>query len=281
MRVRKHHGLLAAAGLALAACGDTGTPADPASPGISASAPGQAPAEWSYEEGADGLAQWAQLDSSYAACSTGTEQSPIQITSGSAQESGGQDSGGQDSRAEPISLHYAPGAARIVDTGHTVQAAPETAAGDAANALNFAGEEFRLAQLHFHADAEHTIDGNTEPVEFHFVHSNADGELLVLAVLATQGAENAAWTDFIDAAGASPTAEAGSIRWDSLLPEDTANFQYEGSLTTPPCTEGVQWMVLKTPIMLSPEQIGRLEAAYADNNRPLQPLDGREVVESD
>jgi carbonic anhydrase len=270
MRIRVHHGLLAVAALALAACGDTGSPVDPASPGISASAPGQAPAEWSYEEGADGPAQWSRLDSSYAACSAGTAQSPIEITSGSATDSG----------AEPVSLNYAPGAAQVVDTGHTVQAAPTTAAGEAANTLDFAGEEFRLAQLHFHAEAEHAIDGKTEPVEFHFVHSNADGELLVLAVLATQGAENAAWADFIDAAGASPTGEAGSIRWDILLPDDTANFQYEGSLTTPPCTEGVQWVVLKTPVMLSPEQIGKLEAAYADNNRPLQPVDGREVVES-
>jgi carbonic anhydrase len=270
MRIRKHYGLLAVAALTLAACGDTGTPADPASPGMSASAPGQAPAEWSYGEGAEGPAQWSRLDSSYAACSTGTEQSPIEITSGSAEDSG----------AEPVSINYAPGAARMVDTGHTVQATPETAAGEAANTVDFAGEEFRLAQLHFHAEAEHAIDGKSEPVEFHFVHSNADGELLVLAVLATQGAENAVWADFIDAAGVSPAAEAGSMRWDSLLPEDTANFQYEGSLTTPPCTEGVQWVVLKTPVTLSPGQIGRLEAAYADNNRPLQPLDGREVVES-
>lgn len=216
---------------------------------------------WSYR-GADGPARWGSLSDEFRACSTGTAQSPIDLP---AVEPGA-----------PLDLTIEHGTVGedTADTGHTVQMTfleGETTRVD--------GVDYTLRQMHFHAESEHTVEGRHHPVEFHFVHADAAGNLMVIGVFGVRGASNSAYDAFVRGAasdhgdGIHPDVNVGA-----LLPADHAHWSYDGSLTTPPCTEGVKWVVLSTPVELGADQLRRLRSAYDRNHRPTQPLDDRTVL---
>ena len=174
-------------------------------------------------------------------------------------------------------LAYEAGAADVENTGHTIQA--NAAPG---SVLRVGGEVFPLAQMHFHAPSEHTIDGVHSPVEAHFVHKTEDERIAVVGVLLEAGdSPNETWQPFVDAltVEADESVEA-ELDWSALLPADPATIRYGGSLTTPPCTEGVSWLLMQQPVTLSAGQIEAFETAYSENNRPLQPLNDR-IVQAD
>ena len=223
-----------------------------------------APGAWSYA-GATGPEAWGTLSPDYAACSDGSAQSPIDIAAPAAAD------------LPNIVYSYSEGEAGLIDNGHSVEAEPMTPGG---NSIELEGLRYLLTQLHFHAPSEHQISGQSYPLEVHFVHQSEDGQLAVIGVFVKQGAENAAWkpfTDQISAATDNPEANVVSLDWSSLLPATQTAIRYEGSLTTPGCTEGVAWNVVRQPLSMSAEQIAAFTSEYSGNKRPVQPLDGRTV----
>jgi carbonic anhydrase len=225
-----------------------------------ATEPERADAHWSYD-GAAGPDHWGDLSSANEACSSGAEQSPIDLpaVTGTAEE-------------VSFAITSDVGEATSADNGHTVQITPESTA----STIEFKGEEYTLLQTHFHAPAEHTVEGQRADAEFHFVHEDTDGNLTVLGILADEGAAEPGWDAYIDAVH----DEGDDVTLDiaALLPAELDVYAYEGSLTTPPCTEGVQWLVLTTPIELSAEQIDVLADAHDHTARPVQPLGDRSVL---
>jgi carbonic anhydrase len=227
------------------------------------------PAPFAYS-GDRGPGQWAELDPDYETCGEGERQSPMHLRDGD-QES-----------LPPIEFAYRPAQLEVENNGHSLEAAyPE------GSSIDIDGERYELRQFHFHAPSEHEIEGDSFPVEFHFVHEAEDGGLAVLAVLAREGESNPAFDDLITA---TPHVEEekvpvqGEVNAIDLLPErpETApRWSYRGSLTTPPCTEGVRWEVFDGPIELSAEQIDRYRSAFEGNNRPLQPRNERRLEVSE
>jgi carbonic anhydrase len=254
---------LAAAVIAVLLVACSGTAA-PTSPPPGSASPSAGPAHWSYE-GEDGPEHWGELDPAYSACADGSAQTPIDVV--------------DPSPADLVNpeFDYQAGEASVVNNGHTIQA--NAAPG---NVLTLDGSEFPLAQLHFHAPSEHTINGQAAPVEVHFVHKTAAGVIAVVGVMLTEGgAANTAWEPFVGAltVGKDQTQPA-RLDWRAMLPASGLTIRYAGSLTTPPCTEGVHWLLMKETVELSADQIRAFAAAYEGNNRPIQQLNGR-TVETD
>jgi carbonic anhydrase len=274
-------GIVCVGAILAAACGETGS-APPAATSAPAAAPqtstrpsappAGAPA-WHYE-GNEGPTNWAKLAPAFAACGEGHSQSPIDIANPSR------------AAAPQARLAFPPAQLRIVhhehladgiNNGHTIQinyaAADTLALGDA---------KYSLAQYHFHAPSEHTVDGQHFPMEMHLVHKAADGKLAVLAVFIRDGAHNKAfdpvWSNLPAQKGVETHYPAVTVDVDALLPSVRTTYRYDGSLTTPPCSEGVKWIVMTTPIELSRDQIGAFTRLITGNNRPTQPLNGRPVI---
>jgi carbonic anhydrase len=221
---------------------------------------------WSYE-GATGPQQWGRLKPEFAKCATGTRQSPIDLHDGFKVQ------------LEPIEFDYRPSAFRVVDNGHTVQALLATD-----NAIHVLGRRYRLQQLHFHHPSETRVDGRGFDMELHLVHQDDEGRLAVVAVLFDRGAPNAAvqqvWNNLpLEKFEEQPARVPLDVA--RLLPEDRRYFTFMGSLTTPPCSEGVLWMVMKQPATLAPEQVELFARLYPMNARPVQAAAGRMVKESD
>lgn len=223
-----------------------------------------APPHWTYE-GEEGPSHWDELDESYAACG-GLYQSPIDIAS-SAQED-----------LANISLHYQPSEVSILNNGHTVQVNY-----DAGSYIEMDGARYDVTQFHYHTPSEHSIDGRSFAAEFHIVHKSADGKLAVIGILLEEGAKNNAYQPFVDnlPTQKSEAHDAGvTINAADLLPTVQTTFRYSGSLTTPPCTEGVNWLLMTTPVELSAEQLHALESLFEEgNNRPVQPAHDRTLIE--
>jgi carbonic anhydrase len=254
----------AGAAMALAGCGedDETVTEDTATQGAEADA---AP-DWSYS-GDTGPEHWGSLSPAYAACSRGAEQSPIDL----------RDGGGAPPRLE---VGYGESPLELFNNGHSVEASAE---GD--NTISLDGKTYGLDQFHFHAPSEHTLNGVAVPLELHFVNLADDGSPAVLGVLVEEGEDNPAWARFTDAlADASSEgdkAEVEATDLPSLLPTDPASaerWSYSGSLTTPPCSEGVAWTVFAEPIEMSADQIAAFTAAYDATARPVQPLGERELA---
>jgi carbonic anhydrase len=222
------------------------------------------PPHWTYE-GEEGPSHWGELDASYAACSTGQEQSPIDIAAPAEQD------------LTNISFHYQPSQLNILNNGHTVQVNY-----DAGSYIELDGVRYDVLQFHYHSPSEHTVDGEAFPAEIHIVHKNADGNLAVVGVLLREGASNAAYEPFIDnlPVSESEAKDAGvTVDAAGLLPTEQNTYRYDGSLTTPPCSEGVKWLLMTTPVELSSEQLDKLDAIFEANNRPVQPVGERTPVE--
>lgn len=223
---------------------------------------------WSYE-GPTGPANWAKLNPEFSQCARGKRQSPIAIDSSTTLQG----------PAEALDLRYETVAGSVVHNGHTIQV--DLAPG---NFLTVRGTRYELAQFHFHHPAEEQINGKVHPMVAHLVHRSAEGALAVLAVPLTSGAANpvihTVWTHMpLDKNDRVPLSGTG-INPQGLLPSDMRYFQYMGSLTTPPCSEGVLWLVLKTPTTISQAQLTLFGQLFPSNVRPLQPTHDRPVREA-
>ena len=228
---------------------------------LSTAAAGEA--RWSYS-GDTGPPHWAQLSPSYAACA-GANQSPLDLAEF------------VDADLPPIDISYVSSGVAIVNNGHTVQV--EHANG---SEIGIDGRVYRLLQIHFHAPSENRIHGAEFPIEAHFVHIGPDGDLAVIAVMFLAGEHNAAlaqaWKHLPQRTDEKHVFDP-PIAPAALLPEARDYYRFNGSLTTPPCTEGVIWLVMKAPVSASTEQIAALaETLRGPNNRPVQPRNARVVL---
>ncbi len=220
---------------------------------------------WAYDgEGAP--ANWSKLRGDYATCASGKRQSPIDI----------RDSIHVD--LEPIKFDYKPSMFRIVDNGHTVQAN----VGEGSS-LTVMGRQFDLVQVHFHRPSEERVNGKVYEMVAHLVHKDLEGHLAVVAVLLEKGSEHpliqTLWNNLPLEVG-QELVPSVAIDLNNLLPENRAYWTYMGSLTTPPCSEGVLWMVMKQPVQVSPEQIAIFSRLYRNNARPVQPANNRLVKDT-
>ncbi|MCG8407544.1 MAG: carbonic anhydrase family protein [Phycisphaerales bacterium] len=213
-----------------------------------------------------GPTAWSELMADYVACGDGTEQSPVNITTADVQV---------DGALPVVQTNYETVDAVLINNGHTLEV--EYAEG---STLTFGNKTYELVQFHFHTLSEHRVDGAPADMEAHLVHRNDAGELLVLGILIHVGAENAFlaqfWNEF--SLSESTTETDIEINVTDLLPADLDYYTYSGSLTTPPCTEIVTWVVLKTPIALSREQVDFFTYRVGNNARPMQELNGRTVL---
>jgi carbonic anhydrase len=239
---------------------------------VSACTPAKAPiaaqssstAHWTYE-GEEGPSHWGELDPAYEICGTGKSQSPIDIAAPSEQD------------LANIVFHYQPSEVNILNNGHTVQVNY-----DPGSYIELDGVRYDVAQFHYHAPSEHEIDGKLFAAELHLVHKSADGKLAVAGLLLQAGTANAAFDPFINnlPAATSEVIDAGvKINAIDFLPSIQTTYRYSGSLTTPPCSEGVSWLVMTTPVELSAAQLSKLESLFEGNNRPVQPLNDRSLIE--
>jgi carbonic anhydrase len=223
---------------------------------------------WEHQ-GENGPQNWAKLKPEFSTCATGQRQSPVHIL----------ETETIPGKAETLRFDYRPSGGSVVNNGHTVQV---DLAGD--NTLYVRGSAYKLIQFHFHHPAEERVNYKGFSMVAHLVHKNAEGQLAVVAVLIDPGAENAlidqVWTrmplDVNDRVG----LPAGLIDMNQILPADQRYYQFIGSLTTPPCTEGVLWLVMKQPMTVSREQLKLFTHLYPMNARPVQALNGRLVREA-
>lgn len=217
---------------------------------------------WDYS-GEAGPQNWARLTPEFHACA-GQNQSPVNLD------------GFIEAELAPLFVSYTAGASEAANNGHTVQVAYEPG-----STLTLDGKRFQLIQFHFHMPSENRIKGNAYPLEGHLVHSDDTGNLVVLAVMFNEGKQNNVLANLWDAPpseGAKQPVSRVNIR--DMLPDDLDYYRFNGSLTTPPCSEGVRWLVLKQPIVASREQIEALtEAVGHANNRPLQPVNARAILQ--
>jgi carbonic anhydrase len=221
---------------------------------------------WSYE-GKTGPARWGELEKEFEACRLGRHQSPIDITAA------------RKAPLPPVAFAYGPSPATVVDNGHTVQV--KVAPG---SSITVGGKAFQLVQFHFHRPSEEKVKGEASAMDAHLVHRAADGKLAVVAVLLEPGAANglveAVWASAPKGPGESAPG-ALTVDASRLLPASRGYYAFTGSLTTPPCSEGVSWIVLKSPVEISREQIATFARRYPNNARPVQPVGDRVVEESE
>ncbi len=223
-------------------------------------------AHWSYG-GDGGPAQWGQLKPEFSACANGSRQSPIDIRSGVKVD------------LEPIQFDYRPSAFGVIDNGHTIQV--NVGGG---NAIEVQGRRYDLVQFHFHRPSEERINGRQFDMVAHLVHKDPEGRLAVVAVLLDRGGAaqpliQTVWNNLPLEKG-SEVSVRGDIDMNHLLPADRRYFTYMGSLTTPPCSEGVLWLVLQQPVPVAQDQIGVFSRLYPMNARPVQQAAGRLIKQS-
>nr|VFK09446.1 MAG: carbonic anhydrase [Candidatus Kentron sp. LPFa]VFK25477.1 MAG: carbonic anhydrase [Candidatus Kentron sp. LPFa] len=224
---------------------------------------------WHYE-GPHGPEHWGNLDERYILCKKGKMESPIDIEAPI------------QTGAPSVEFQYHPSASiKVLNNGHTIKESYESAD----SRLIVDGKPYRLMQFHFHTPSEHTIEGKHSPMEVHLVHQNAeDKDLAVVGVMIEEGKENEAigaiWEKVPEKVGEEITSKA-NFNALSLLPKEKGFFHYSGSLTTPPCSEGVRWFVMKDPIQFSKEHIEKFEEIIGHSNRPVQARNGRSIYVSE
>jgi len=224
---------------------------------------------WGYT-GHEDPAHWGDLDPQYAECKLGGSQSPINIRKEIIVETKG---------LPPINFHYTTGASEVINNGHSIQVNVKPG-----SYIKIDGKEFELKQFHFHSPSENQIDGKNFPLEAHFVHAAKDGSLAVVAVMFEYGEENPIiskiWDKMPEKADEKEKCGLAQAKINSLLPKDKAYYRFDGSLTTPPCSEGVRWFVLKEYVPVSKERVKEfLKTMKHPNNRPVQPVNARKVLQ--
>ncbi len=213
---------------------------------------------WDYA-GEMGPENWGD---EFPTCGKGTKQSPLNIT------------GPFEKSKDVLVVNYKEGPLKILNNGHTIQVNVEPG-----STLKINKDVYNLLQFHFHRPSEEQVDGKPMAMVAHFVHKNADGKLAVLGVLLNDGKDNAAiqtlWNNAPKAEG--PEVVVDKMKFDpsSLVPTALTHYSYEGSLTTPPCTEGVNFYILKTPVDIGKKQV--VDFPFKRNARPVQPLNGRKI----
>ncbi|MGC1492039.1 MAG: carbonic anhydrase family protein [Candidatus Acidiferrum sp.] len=225
---------------------------------------------WSYE-GADGPEHWGDLDPAYAACRDGKEQSPIDIRNA------------QKAELPALRFEYKSGPVMMINNGYTavrVNYAPGNG-----NFLFVGDKRYELVQFHFHRPSEEQINGKPYDMVIHLMHKGSDGKVAAVAVLLKEGSANATirelWKYMPETAGKEHEIPGVEINPAGLLPHSTSYSRYEGSVTAPPCTEGVTWFVMKTPMSVSSAEINAFAKLYPHDVRPPQPLNARVVVETE
>jgi len=221
---------------------------------------------WTYD-GEHGPEYWSRLSPEYATCGDGKRQSPIDIR------------GAEKADLPPIAFAYTPSRLKIVDNGHTIQVnyAP-------GSSITVGNKKYELVQFHFHKPSEESVNGRHSAMVAHLVHKDADGKLAVVAVLLEEGASNplieTLWKHLPAEKENEVAVEGVEIDASTLLPRGRGYYTFDGSLTTPPCSEGVTWFVLETPTQVSQAEVSEFGTRYAHNARPTQPVNGRVVRQS-
>jgi carbonic anhydrase len=221
---------------------------------------------WSYR-GHGSPAEWAALNPEFATCKLGKHQSPIDIR------------GAKTADLPAIAFNYQPAPLAIIDNGHTIQVnyAP-------GSWIDVGGARYELVQFHFHKPSEEKIDGKSHAMVAHLVHKNAEGKLAVVAVLLDGGGASATidaiWKNLPAAKEKAVVVPGVSVDASTLLPKDHAYYTFQGSLTTPPCSEDVTWFVLKSPMKIADGEIAQFAKIYPMNARPTQPTNGRPIEAS-
>lgn len=222
---------------------------------------------WTYEDHT-GPTHWGDLKPEFATCKTGHRQSPIDIR------------GATRAASPALEFHYDASPLTIIDTGHSIQ-------------INYApgsfividGVRYDLRQFHFHHPSEELVNGKQYDMVAHLVHANSEGRLAVVAVLFSKGKTNPVidtlWQHFPAEKETEQKITGVTVNVADLLPKSTGYYSFEGSLTTPPCSEQVSWFVLKHPVDMSDEQLTTFGKLYPHNVRPIQPLNGRTILEHD
>lgn len=216
---------------------------------------------WGYS-GDIGPEHWGELCPEFALCSLGHAQSPIDLADA------------QPAALAPVAFRYGEVRLCVGNNGHSIQVEC-----DESSFIELDGQRYALRQFHFHAPSEHTVAGRYYDMEAHLVHASAQGELAVVGVFMQRGRHHAGlaalWEHMPQHEGESYTAEEIVVHPEVLLPTSRRAYRYEGSLTTPPGTEGVHWIMLAEPIEISPAQLAAFCALYSGNNRPPQPRNDR------
>ncbi len=221
---------------------------------------------WSYS-GVKGPANWGLLAPEFFTCATGKNQSPINIDNS------------YRAIVDRLDFHYQPGGKEIVNNGHSIQINFNPG-----SSLVLGEHAYELKQLHFHTPSEHQIKGKSFPMEAHLVHADAKGKLAVVAILFRDARWSESllqdlWKRMPMKAGHKVILE-DPISPEDLLPSSKRFYLLNGSLTTPPCSEGVTWIVMKQAQDVTSDQVEKLlKAVGNENNRPVQPVNARIIVE--
>jgi len=231
--------------------------------------PGAHKIHWQYE-GLEGPAHWGDLDPKFISCKIGRNQSPINIKDKTAINTVG---------LPGFDVYYRSAPMRIIYNGHALQINYPLG-----SYITINGNRYELLQFHFHTPSEHQKNGFNYPMEMQIVHKDGDGNLAVIGILFQEGKKNDALSDIIrylpKDVGKEHLHKFAKVNPVDYFPKRKLFYKYSGSLTTPPCSEGVYWMVFKDPIEASPEQLAAMHALMGDNNRPVQPHYSRSVLKS-
>jgi len=224
-------------------------------------------APWEYQ-GKRGELTWGKLDPAYQVCSKGREQSPIDIRGAHLNKN-----------LPPIEFHYIAGSMTLTNTGHTVQVTAP-----AGSYIVVGGTRYDLVQFHFHHPGEEAVKGKLPDMDLHLVHKSADGKFVVVAVRLNEGNANAVlaalWEHLPKTVGATDKVTE-SMSPAGLLPTDRGYWTYQGSLSAPPCTEGVRWFIFEQEVEVSRDQLRSFAALYKVNSRLLQAPHGRKIEASE
>lgn len=222
---------------------------------------------WDYDQGPSGPDAWGQLDPSFGVCQQGGSQSPVDLKGALRVPS-----------LTGLKLEYGGTRVKVTNDGHTIRVDV-----DKGSTLTIDGKRFELAQFHFHTPSEHIIEGKSYPMELHLVHQAADKNLAVIGVILVEGGPNATLARFWDRLPKQPSeVDTGqTIELGDILPRSTDDyFTYAGSLTTPPCTESVRWIILQQPVSVSKSQVEKFRAVFPNNARPVMPIGPRSILTS-
>lgn len=223
-------------------------------------------AHWDYL-GVEGPEHWSMLTPKYMTCETGRQQSPINITMAH-----------HGQHSETLEFHYQTSELHELNNGHTIQVSHTSGCNVELNNHTYA-----LRQFHFHEPSEHHIEGHAFPMEMHLVHQDDRGHILVIAVMLKIGADKPVlgklW-EWLPAQLGQEVAIPLNLSIADILPKNTRHFSYSGSLTTPPCSEGVQWIVLEEPILIAQHDVEQFVGIIGHNARPVQPLGNRRIEEN-
>lgn len=234
------------------------------------------PVHWSYsEEG--GPAGWGKLTPVYALCGSGKSQSPINLLPAAGK---GPTDWKVEYKTTTLQISHNQHVDELINNGHTIQVTPQEG-----STITYAGKIYNLRQFHFHTPSEHTVDGKHSRMEIHLVHESDDKSLAVIGVLVQEGKHNSNFDQLIkhlpNAPGEKKTHDSINVDIAIHVPKDLYAYHYVGSLTTPPCSENVQWLVLKSPITMSGEQVTAFSSRLKNNNRPTQAINERALTLDD